>query len=114
MNRELEIRERVAHYGLELDGHDCGAWDRARNDLEIHAYSDLRHLLDETARLRADLAAMTAERDAAVQDLTHMLSRSSVCVCKDYCKNHKPMCAGWGQCIPEWRGPDAPSKEVQP
>lgn len=65
MNRELEIRERVALYGLELTGHDREALDIARGNLEFYAYSDLRYLLSETARLRADLAAMTAERDEA-------------------------------------------------
>lgn len=89
MNRELEIRERVALYGLELTGHDREALYIARGNLEFYAYSDLRYLLSENARLRADLAeqsrlhrisvnagadamrqikeqlaAMTAERDA--------------------------------------------------
>jgi hypothetical protein len=69
MNRMLEVRERVAQYGLALHGADREALDMARGNLEFYAYSDLRYLLDETARLTADLAAMTAERDALKTEL---------------------------------------------
>lgn len=69
-----------------------------------HARTDIPDLLDEVEQLKTNLAAITIERDAAVRDLTHMLSRSAVGVCMMYCKNHKPMCGGWDGCYPEWKG----------
>lgn len=118
MNRELEIRERVAQYGMALLGADRVEMDATRDNLEFYAYSDLRYLLDETDRLTADLAAMTAERDAfkaraaAVEDLRRYAAFTSTCKkfhvdrCGFGCLS--PRCPGW-----EWRGPDA-SKEATP
>jgi hypothetical protein len=77
-----------------------------------HARTDLPDALDEIARLTADLAAMTAERDAAVRDMRIMrtcqickhkpegyLSLHGAC---DYCDDED----NW-----EWRGPVAENKE---
>lgn len=68
MNRELEIRERVAQYGLALHEADREALDMARGNLEFYAYSDLRHMLDETARLRAELDAARSTISALESD----------------------------------------------
>lgn len=113
MNRELEIRERVAQYGMALLGADRVEMDATRDNLEFYAYSDLRYLLDETDRLTADLAAMTAERDAAQRraeaaekDIKDAISMSPYAICGLFCKNHKPGCGG-KNCRPEWRGPVA-------
>lgn len=116
MNRELEIRERVAQYGMALLGADRVEMDATRDNLEFYAYSDLRYLLDETDHLTADLAAMTAERDAAQRrgeaaerDILLMLKGTSdpdlcvVCGCKD--------CAESRECKPEWRGPVAENQQ---
>ena len=112
MNRELEIRERVAQYGMALLGADRVEMDVTRDNLEFYAYSDLRYLLDETDRLTADLAAMTAKRDAlreraeaAERDMRHAISMSPYAICGLFCKNHKPGCSGVN-CRPEWCGPD--------
>lgn len=79
MNRELEIRERVALYGLELTGHDREALYIARGNLEFYAYSDLRYLLSENARLRADLAAMTQMRDGWMKQAGEWQEHSEKC-----------------------------------
>ena len=115
MNRELEIRERVALYGLELTGHDREALDIARGNLEFYAYSDLRYLLSETARLRADLAAMTAERDkwqrmaeAAERDFHDYVhyghERCAYCIHDDECEPGESLCYA-NQIAWDWRGP---------
>lgn len=161
MNRELEIRERVALYRLELTGHDREALDIARGNLEFYAYSDLRYLLSETARLRAELDVtrnmcdgakamlfkfldtgmkpdeierMKAELDAAQRraeaaerDLGFACgsqpSASDDCSICDVCAHMRADGSCPKQCFMnslgamnrwEWRGPDAPSKEVQP
>jgi hypothetical protein len=119
MNRMLEVRERVAQYGLALHGADREALDMARGNLEFYAYSDLRYLLDETARLRADLAAMTAERDAwqrravaAEKDIHDMLYDATLLVDNglcDWCERWDNELCWSNDCKAEckWRGPDA-------
>lgn len=95
----------------------------------------VREIEDDNARLTADLAAMTAERDALInvqaqlngvmcgvraerdafkaraeaaeRDMGHAISMSPYAICGLFCKNHKPGCGGVN-CRPEWRGP-APS-----
>ena len=64
----------------------------------------------EVERITADLAAMTAERDAfkarseaAERDIRHAISMSPYAICGLFCKNHKPGCGGVN-CRPEWRG----------
>ena len=62
--------------------------------------------------LRADLSRMTAERDAAISDLTYIARTYPVELCDDlvcqYCKhypNANTGCPGWTEndCF-EWRG----------
>ena len=56
--------------------------------------------------LRADLARVTAERDAAVEDLEEIMfkGRRNIDTC-EYCKNAKCYARGGIQvCNPVWRG----------
>lgn len=71
------------------------------------AREDIPYLLDEKARLESELAAMTAERDAALQ---HNRRVSSLPNCND-CRDAKSCehIAPWGEMVrfncPLWRGP---------
>lgn len=52
--------------------------------------------------LRADLARVTAERDAAVKDLNEFLSMDELCPIQcEWCKWNGTYCDGK---TPEWRG----------
>lgn len=70
-------------------------------------------LLQKMQQLTADLAAMTAERDAwrrraecAERDISKMLKTMPVGMCKQFCKRAGSMCGAWADCAPEWRGPE--------
>ena len=110
MNRILEIRERVAKYGLSRIAKDEVAWWNARDELNFNAYDDLQYLLQDHTRLTAEIESLTAERDrfkaraeAAERDRKAALfgEIGSPCnVCAKY---------GMAQCLLycdfEWRGP---------
>lgn len=96
----------------------CHARSIANTDFIAHARTDVPDLLDEVARLTADLAAMTAERDAmreraeaAIEDL-----RQDCTTCKHKgrsglsapCLN----CQGCGYSNWEWRGPVAENRRA--
>lgn len=52
--------------------------------------------------LRADLARVTAERDAAIKDLNEFLSMDELCPIQcEWCKWNGTFCDGK---TPEWRG----------
>ena len=53
--------------------------------------------------LRADLARVTAERDAAIKDLNEFLAMDELCPIQcEWCKWNSTYCDGK---TPEWRGP---------
>ena len=116
MDRMLEIKERVAKYGLSRMAKDEVAWWNARDELNFNAYDDLQYLLQEHTRITAEIEAMKAERDrfkaraeAAERDLTMLSDRFKICLtCKhnhgggiDDC--HKYDCDEKN--LYEWRGP---------
>lgn len=71
-----------------------------------------QRVCDNDCDLRADLARVTAERDAAISDLTYIARTYPVDLCDDlvcqYCKHYPNVntgCPGWtdNDCF-EWRG----------
>ena len=71
-----------------------------------------QRVCDNDCDLRADLARVTAERDAAISDLTYIARTYPVDLCDDlvcqYCKYYQNVntgCPGWTEndCF-EWRG----------
>jgi hypothetical protein len=131
MNRDEAIRARIE--AAQPDSWMLGP--RGREFIDW-ALQDLPHLLDETARLRADLTAMTKDRDALVgqavdwrdkaaamvverdamreaaeRDIAKLLNNAAdYPYCTNFCKNTE-FCLD--RCKPEWRGPDAENKEGQ-
>ena len=116
MNRILEIRERVAKYGLSRIAKDEVAWWNARDELNFNAYDDLQYLLQDHTSLTAEIESLTAERDrfkaraeAAERDIRALSDEFKIC---RFCKHDR----GGGiwdckdsQCDAknhyEWRGP---------
>ena len=92
-------------------------YDKLIERLHKEAYgSDIEDLLLDAATaietLRADLARVTAERDAVISDLTYIARTYPVDLCDDlvcqYCKHYQNAntgCPGWTEndCF-EWRG----------
>ena len=111
MNRMLEIRERVAKYGLSRIAKDEVAWWNARDELNFNAYDDLQDLLQDHTRLTAEIESLTAERDrfkalidAAERDIQNMLRSQETAGFCIYCLN---LCSDGCECSTdaEWRGP---------
>ena len=68
-------------------GHHSGLYEEAATSIET---------------LRADLARVTAERDAAVKDLNEFLAMDELCPIQcEWCKWNGTYCDGK---TPEWRG----------
>ena len=68
-------------------GHHSGLYEEAATSIET---------------LRADLARVTAERDAAIKDLNEFLSMDELCPIQcEWCKWNGTYCDGK---TPEWRG----------
>ena len=116
MNRILEIRERVAKYGLSRIAKDEVAWWNARDELNFNAYDDLQYLLQDHTRLTAEIESLTAERDrfkaraeAAEKDLENLI-KIGPAGC-GLCKNGRCWRRnGTEECNPEWRGPQEGAK----
>ena len=115
MNRMLEIRERVAKYGLSRIAKDEVAWWNARDELNFNAYDDLQYLLQEHTRITAEIEAMTAERDrfkareeAAEADMKRMADdidgETDACYPCAICAKNNSRCDTSDNCF-EWRGP---------
>jgi len=116
MNRILEIRERVAKYGLSRIAKDEVAWWNARDELNFNAYDDLQYLLQDHTRLTAEIESLTAERDrfkARAEALMSDLERAKPCFCckrefADDCLLEESMdaCSDYAEGGKwEWRGP---------
>jgi hypothetical protein len=116
MNRILEIRERVAKYGLSRIAKDEVAWWNARDELNFNAYDDLQYLLQDHTRLTAEIESLTAERDrfkaraeAAEKDLQESGS-CYVCANKEKPLYWCQLCTR-GNSKWEWRGPQEGAAE---
>lgn len=83
--------------------------DRLNTKLQSYASytdSELAHVIEDAAiaikTLRADLARVTAERDAAEKDLNEFLAMDELCPIQcEWCKWQDTYCDGK---TPEWRG----------
>jgi len=110
MNRILEIRERVAKYGLSRIAKDEVAWWNARDELNFNAYDDLQYLLQDHTRLTDEIESLTAERDrfkARAEALeSEVLARGCI-TCKHRGTRSLTMpCARCNMASEwEWRGP---------
>ncbi|MEN6636132.1 MAG: hypothetical protein ABFC56_09790 [Clostridiaceae bacterium] len=71
-------------------------------------------LHDKLCAAAAERDAFKARAEAAERDVTCLISRSPYGLCKPYCKNNRPGCAGHAGCKPEWRGPTATASSTPP
>lgn len=93
-------------------GYHCGLFDEASTALEAswHENQALRGLINgldaELSHVRADLARVTAERDAAIEDLEEIMFKGghNIDTCH-FCANGQCYGRGGTQvCNPLWRG----------
>ena len=81
-------------------------YDKLIDDLRVACAGNQYNIMGVAATaietLRADLARVTAERDAAVKDLNEFLSMDELCPIQcEWCKWDGTYCDGK---TPEWRG----------
>ena len=72
--------------------------------------AEVRRLTDELDVAYEQRDEYKARLDAEAAGIEQMLRILPVSICKKFCVNSSPHCAGWCECIPKWRGPQ-PTKE---
>lgn len=72
----------------------------------LASYEDTGLMPDEIAALKADRDAWRRRAECMESDLIKTLRAIPVGMCKQFCKRYRANCGVWGECNPEWRGPE--------
>jgi hypothetical protein len=72
----------------------------------LAAYEDTGLMPDEIVALKADRDAWRRRAECLELDLIKTLRAIPVGMCKQFCKRYRANCGVWGECNPEWRGPE--------